>query len=372
MIQKISIRNDENPLEEKFIEMDVPNGIKILCDEEYVGDALNMYLNYIDDPKTFGDIDNNTIQNSVITSVSETTANVQLNKKYSTVIDITKEKKEYLSYIQPNAVLDLKVNKVKGAYTASFSNAVQDIKLREIVDSIGKRVAYYATVKELVHGGYYLIIDGIQVFMPGSLAGMNKLSNFDELIGKKIYVTPINYSQNFNMVVVSHREYLKTLKPMELERIKTDVNYKGKITGVSKFGVFVEFNTDGDIDKPFILTGLIPSSEMDDVTLEIFKNKDYKAGDVVEFYVKNVVNENKIILTKIFIDWEKTFEEYEAGRKVSCKVIKIQNNVFFLTIDDTKLVGTIVNYDKECEQGDIIELKISKIDKVSRKIFLRQ
>jgi ribosomal protein S1 len=371
MKQKVSIKNPENPLEEKFVEMDVEAGIKILSDEDYVKEAYAKYMGFID-PKDCGDIDDNSISKGFISNVTDQFATVELNKKYSTVIDITKEKKEYLSYIQPHAVLDLKINKERNSYNASFSNAIHDIKLNEIVTAIGTKVAYYAKVVELIHGGYYLTIDGIKVFMPGSLAGMNKLSNFDELLGKEIYVMPINYSNNYNMVVVSHREYLKSLKPMELERVKTDVEYKGKVTGASKFGVFAEFNTDNDLTKPFILTGLIPSSEMDDATLEKFNRREFEPGSDIKFYVKNVVSDKKIILTKIFIDWAQTFKEYTSGREVDCKIIKIQENIIFAVIDDTKLIGTITNYDKDCEVGDIIKLKISKIDKESKKIFLKR
>ena len=371
MIKKIEIYNEQDPFNSNFVELDVNEKDKIHCNEEYVEDAYAMYANYFGDKKLDYDTAIQGITKATVSKVSGDTAHIDINEKYSTVIDLTKEKKEYLQFIQEDSVIDLKVQKKKDQYSASFSDAVHDIKRNEIVTSIGEQVAYKAKVKELIYGGYYLTIDGIDVFMPGSLAGMNKIVNFEALINLEMYVMPINFSKNYNMVVVSHREYLKTLKPKEIEVAKYDKEYAGKVTGASKFGIFAEFNTENDKTQPMVLTGLIPISEMDDATVERFNAREFKPGDAIDFFIKNIVNENKIILTKFYTDWEKVFKDYNASKEVNCKVVKKQGNIIFGVIDDTKLIGTITNYDKDCDIGDIIRLKISKVDVNNKKIFFK-
>jgi ribosomal protein S1 len=369
MIQKIKIKNEHDILDDKFIEIEVDKKTKILSTEPYVKELYDLYLQKTPNYK---EIDDNSITEGLITKVTDTQAIIQINEKYSTVLDLTKEKKEYIKYIQPNKIIDLKVTKNKDSYNASFSSAVQDLKYKEIYDSINQKVAYLAKVKELTNGGYFLNIDGITVFMPGSLAGMNKLSNFEELLGKEIYVMPVNYSKQFKLIVVSHREYLKTLLPLELEKVKYDIEYTGRITGINKYGIFIEFNTENNLENPFIITGLIPTSEMDKETKEKFEKKELKAGDYYKFYVKNIVNEKKVILTKFYINWVEMIKKYKINTDVKCKVEKKQDNLLFLSIDDTRLMGTIHNYKGNVEIGDIIELQISKIDLKTKKIFLKK
>ena len=376
MIQKVLIRNsDENPFEQSFVEIELKEKEKILSNEPYVAELYAMYSGNMPSKKETFEIDNNAIHKCKIIDITNNIANVEINRKYSTTINLDREKKEYASFIQPDAMIDLKVTNLskKNEYSASLSNAVSEIKRNEIINAIGKNtIAYVAKVDELVHGGYYLTIDGIKVFMPGSLAGMNKVINFETLITKSIYVMPINYSNDFKMIVVSHRDYLKTLKPIELDKLKFDVKYTGKITGVSKYGIFAEFNTDSDFEKPLLLTGLMPTSEMDHLILTQFTARSYKAGDEIEFYVKSVVDDKKIILSTYYIDWNKIFKDYKTEMEVECTIIKIHDNIIFVQIKNTQIVGSISNYDQTYNIGDVIKLLISKVDNINKKLFLKQ
>ena len=376
MKQKILVsRSTTDPFDLEEFDIELPSKTKIYSQEPYVLEAIKMYG--LDSNFSMNDIENG-LAKAKITEVKGNSAIVELNEKYSTVIDLKREKPEYVKYITEGLTIDLKVHKnKKDDYSVSFSGAVNDLKYKEILESIGQKVAYRALVKELVFGGYLMIIDGIEVFMPGSLASMNKLSNFEELVGKYIYVCCINYSdQSYSgqskKIVVSHREYLKSLKPEELSKVKYDVQYKGKITGCSNFGIFAEFNTTG-LENPLVLTGLIPMSEMDEETLTKFNKKQFKDGEVLNFYAKFIADKegNKIILTKHYINWDEIVEKYKPNTKVAFNIIKIENNVIFGSIDDTRLIGTITNYDNEVKVGDQVNLMISKIDRGSKKIFLK-
>lgn len=371
-MKKLKIK--KNDFDYDYINFDLPNKTNVYCDEQYVVSDLEKYLKSFGDSFKSYEIEDG-LNKVTISEIKGNTALVDLNQKYSTTIDLTKEKKEYLSYITEGVTLDLKLvkNKSDDTVTASFSNAVNEMKYREIYSSIGQKVAYMAHVKELINGGYFLNIDGIEVFMPGSLASMNKLSNFEALVGKKIYVCPVNYSDQFEKIVVSHREYLRTLKPIELEKVKYDVLYTGKITGTSGFGIFAEFNTT-NLNDPLVLTGLIPSSEMDEITLKLFNSRQFKDGHEIQFYVKFISDKdgNKIILSKHYLNWDEIYEKYKPNTEVKFTVLKIENNVVFGSIDNTRLIGTIANYQEPLKIGDSIQLYMSKVDNENKRCFLKQ
>jgi ribosomal protein S1 len=65
----------------------------------------------------------------------------------------------------------IKTNKKTGDVIASISDAIKEVKLKEIKEAIGNStIGFTAKVKELIHGGYWVDVAGIKCFMPGSLA----------------------------------------------------------------------------------------------------------------------------------------------------------------------------------------------------------
>ena len=66
--------------------------------------------------------------------------------------------------------------------------------------------------------------------------------------------------------------------------------YSGKVTGTSKYGIFIEFDE--------IFTGLLHVSKMDDETKKRFKAGGYSPEDSIEFYVGEVTKDNRLILTE--------------------------------------------------------------------------
>ena len=203
--------------------------------------------------------------------------------------------------------------------------------------------------------------------MPGSLGGMNKLVNFESLIGQTIYVVPINYSKEKDYIVVSHREYLKALVPQEMEKLIVAQKYNGFVTGTSRHGVFVEFNG--------CLTGLIAKSDIDDMNLVNYNEGRIKPGDPIEFYLKEVLDDTKIILSckpeTIINEWDGIEDKYKVPSMVTGKVKRIVKYGIFVELEP-KIVGLLhkshLNEDMQFEVGQDIDVKIVKIDKESKKV----
>lgn len=321
----------------------------------------------------------NSIVEGVITEVNERYVYMDIGWRESAILDINKELPEYRENFVVGASMEVILKTVNllstnGVITASYTEVVKHLKHREIFNSIGKRMAFPARVKELIHGGYFLDIDGIEVFMPGSLGGVNKLVNFDKLLGTEIYVVPINYAKDKNYIVVSHRDYLQSLIPDAIEDLTLGDGKSGFITGTTKFGIFCEF------DK--CLTGLIHKSDLDYETQQEFNNRELKPGDPIDFVVKEITRDNRIILSqKEFIPevdpWADIHDRYQVPSQVKGTIRKKTKYGMFIELEP-KIVGLLHVSDipdyidmESNKEGDPITVDLIKIDKESKKIFFK-
>jgi ribosomal protein S1 len=163
--------------------------------------------------------------------------------------------------------------------------------LREAVEVGG--TAWVGKVTHMIeNGGYMVNVQGIECFMPGSLAGINKLHDFSSIIGTEMYVVPVSFSPERGTLVVSHRKYLQALIPNEIESLKANqgAEITGNVTGTAKYGIFVEFNG--------CLTGMIHNNDLDEETLIKFKARQIQPGDEITFIVKDIISDTKITLTQ--------------------------------------------------------------------------
>ena len=363
----------DNPklIENKKIKKHEGDRSKVYCHADY---AQELYEAYYGKSLNLQEPLPGSVINGKVVSIANGFAVVDVNWREDAMIDLSKENQSYLKYIQsgfPIEVIIEQIDKNKGKGTsilASYSKNIQSKKKEEILSSIGSPVAYSATVKELIHGGYFIDIDGVTCFMPGSLGGMNKLVNFDTLLGKTIYVMPINYSREKDYIVVSHREYLKTLIPIEISKLEFGNEYSGFVTGTSKHGIFVEFNG--------CLTALITKADILDENIEDFENRKIKAGDPINFYIAEIIDNDKIVGSQKkpvpqASAWDDIENRYKIPSVVTGKVKKVVRYGVFVEIEP-KVVGLLhkshLDEDAEFEIGQEIEVKIVKIDKESKKL----
>jgi small subunit ribosomal protein S1 len=358
--------------ENKRIKKHPGDDSKVYCNAPYAQELYELYYGH---PLNLVEPVEGSVVNGKVVSVGDKFATIDVNWREDAILDLSKEDPSYLKYIQkdfPIEVLIEKVNKVpsrtSASFIASYSKNILSKKREEIMSSIGEPIAYAATVKELIHGGYFVDIDGVQCFMPGSLGGMNKLVDFESLIGKNIYVVPINYSREKEYVVVSHRDYLKTLVPNAIKELQFGTEYEGFVTGCSKHGIFVEFNE--------CLTGLIAKKDVHSDLLDDFENRKIKAGDAVKFFISEIVDNDKIVLTQYLPEpkadaWDGIENRFKIPSVVTGKVKRVVRYGIFVEIEP-KVVGLLhkshLEENQEFEVGQEISVKIVKIDKESKKV----
>lgn len=156
--------------------------------------------------------------------------------------------------------------------------------------------AYSAKIVANNNGGYFVeIMDTIKAFMPGSMAAMNKLTDFDALLGKTVYVMVESYTPKYGFVV-SHKKYLNAILPQKLAELKSDWEknpeklYTGNVTGTAKYGVFIEF--DG------IFTGMLHKTLISDDLKLRWKTGEIENGESINVYIHNI-EDNRIILSDV-------------------------------------------------------------------------
>jgi ribosomal protein S1 len=335
--QEILIQLSDDPFDTKIYKVAIPHDVKLMKGKTYTLESLEFLKQYfshessIDHPSVLRNSDtvNGSVESIIEKAGVPTEALINVNQKYTLSCSLLSEPKEIVNQLKEGMNLSVKVKTVQGGrMVASIGDAIHEVKVKELLSSIGdKSVAFTCKVEELIHGGYWVNIGGIKCFMPGSLAGLNKLYDFEMILGKELIVMAVTFSKEKNTIVVSHREYLRTLIPDAVDNLKETIKIEreGFVTGCTDFGIFVEFDS--------CLTGLIPSSELNEETFKRFNSKEIKAGNSIKFWVKEIISSNKIILSQSgpIVDlWDGISEKYKPMMIVEGKVSKVTNYGIFV------------------------------------------
>lgn len=258
------------------------------------------------------------------------------------------------------------IKEMKGSIYEAYLNKTKD----EFVSQIAKQNAYYiAKIISKNQGGFFIKVQGIDAFLPGSLAAANKIVDFDSYIGREIPVMVEDFLKPSETFIFSYKKYLDKVLPAKLAEIKRFSRLEGTVTGTSKYGVFVEFDE--------IFTGLLHTSEMQPETIEDFNQRNIQAGNSITLWVKDI-RDNKLILTEF--DPAEKQEEIEGlrnkieGTVKSMKVVSVKPFGAFLEVESDKIgllpIREMKKVSKKMEVGEIHSLCISKVDTETGKIYL--
>lgn len=384
LTQRVEIFSESDPLNSTFVDIPVHKGEKIMCHEPYVLEALKMYAGSCTDEVLdaiyqyekagkFKDVREGSISRY---DEKKSTAEITLSQKHSVAVEISANEK-----VNVGDKIDVVVTKSRGHITADASSKTAQIeRLRqELVKEIQTPTsAYSGTVKEIVYNGanvfngFIVDIKGVRCFMPGTESDVVPLNNFNELLGKELYVMPVN--QIKESIIVSHKEYLNTLKPSVLDRLinldKGSV-VTGVVSSIKHFGAFIL------IDE--CVATLLSVSEMNEVTEAKFKAGQLKVGDPIDFYIDSI-NDEKVIITQTVSKtegWDKLKETIEKTPDYKLKgVVKniFDNGVVILSEDFNGITfflsSKVVELDK-LTVGQEVELPVDSVDTVKKTVRLK-
>jgi ribosomal protein S1 len=258
------------------------------------------------------------------------------------------------------------VNTRKGSLHAAHLRTIA----REFREQIGKPTsAYSARVISKNQGGFLVEVQGIKAFLPGSLAAANKITNFDDYIGKEIYVMIEDYLASSDIFVVSYKKYLDYILPSKLGELERNQSMVGTVTGSSRFGVFAEFDE--------IYTGLLHSTEMGPDTLEKFNRGGFKSGETINVWLKDI-KDNKLILTEtdpsIKQNEMEEFRDKVEGNVQQATIISIKPHGALMEIEKGVLgllpVKEMKKSGRRLNVGETLNVFIKKVDTSTGKIYL--
>jgi ribosomal protein S1 len=310
------------------------------------------------------------------------TVQLRKEKEYLKLINSTVEQfiealeSDSSDIIMPTHVMTIKYgNEMEGTLMGAHIYALKETLYKEIKDS---KTIYNAHVLERNKGGFLVNVNGLKGFLPGSLAAANRILDFDLYLNTNINVMVEDYLAESDMFIFSNKKFIKTMLPIEIQKLNKVDKYKGTVTGTSKFGIFVEFNT--------ILTGLIHTSEMNKENVEEFKKGKWKPGTEIEFWIKEITNDNRIILT--FVDQNAMNQKYEnlatydsemeqTGQKPIYlgHVVSVKPNVVLVKIEED-IIGALAEKDfkkfktSPLKVSDEMRVKIERIDVDKRRMTL--
>lgn len=300
--QTIEIYDNANPLEVKTVTVPVRNRQKIFSHESYALEAMKMYDKYcsgevLDNIVSYEGSNFRDVREGIVSSfnVEKETATIELSAKHSVSVDYNSKSEE----LELGKKIDVVVSKSKGKITGDATSKTAQLERvkQELIRQVDSpSYAYVGVIKEIIFNasnsfnGFVVEVSGVKCFMPGSESDVVPLNDYNELVGQTRYIMPIAATKE--SIVVSHKEYLNTLKSTVLNNlIETNSTelVEGVVSSVKKFGVFIIIGK--------CVPTLLSVSEMDEETETKFKNGEINVDDTIKFYVESV-KDDRVTITQ--------------------------------------------------------------------------
>jgi len=260
----------------------------------------------------------------------------------------------------------------EGNVLLSLRHAASDSLWVRLQDLKSKGTPVFVSVKNSNPSGISVEYEGVNGFIPSSQIGKDTMKKIDSM-GDKLKVKVIELDKAKKKIVFSEKAISeeKEMKEMEsvLQKVKEGEIYKGVITTVASFGVFVKIV----VDKSEI-EGLVHVSESS--WEKVNKPSDiFEVGQKVE--VKVLANhEGKLSLSIKQAQkdpWTNVSEKFKVEDKVKGKVTRNSDFGTFVNIGDG--VEGLIHITKippamKLNVGDEVNCYIEEIDTKNKKISL--
>lgn len=172
-----------------------------------------------------------------------------------------------------------------------YGNVVYDHKdgmRNEVIHHLSSKIDDGDVVDALVvsvsRAGLNLIVDGyVDAFMPKKQVSIEYMEDFDHLVGTTIKAKILSFDELHENLILSHKALLRDEGDGALETLDYGVTYDCVVTGVAKFGLFVDVGG---------LTGLIHVTDLD-WDLSKANVSKYARGDKIKAMAKFISEDDK-------------------------------------------------------------------------------
>ena len=266
----------------------------------------------------------------------------------------------------------------EGNTKLSRQKAKNEITWDKIKQALDDNSIISGLIKTRVKGGFTVLIDQINAFLPGSLVDIRPMRDTEYLEGTPSEFKIIKADRKTNNVVVSRKAAIQgdnvQNKSELLEKIKEGETVDGIVKNLTDYGAFIDL---GGIDGLLHIT---------DIAWKKVKHPSQflSIADNVKVKVLGIDKENlRVSLGLKQLDqdpWEKIIENYTAGMKIHCNVTNITDYGLFVEIEQG-MEGLVhvseidwrnnnPNPQKIAKIGDEIEVMILEIDNEKRRVSL--
>lgn len=272
----------------------------------------------------------------------------------------------------------LKLNDGLGNVLLSYNKARREIDQKEFESKVNNNTIFKSKVSEVNDKGLIVNFNTIKIFIPLSLAVINRNEDPHTYKGKEVRFRVIEYNPKTNRIIGSIKQIVDEEKKAKSDEFWNNIEigktYIGTVNSLSEYGAFV------DIDG--VVQGLLHISEM---TWERDKKpKDIlEVGQEIKVKIKELDKENKRI--KLIYDkkgpdpWEKVSDKYKVSDVVTVKILNFAPFGAFAKIE--KGVEGLIHISQICEKriakpdevlkiGQKVNAKIISIDAENKKIEL--
>ena len=242
-------------------------------------------------------------------------------------------------------------------------------------------------------GGCILEVANVQGFVPMSQLVTISHDNFNqssedagdtedssagsEFVGSPLTVKVLEVNRSRNRAIFSERSAMREQREAEkaalIEELHEGEIRKGRVTGISNFGAFVDLGgADGLIHISELSWGMVNSPE------EIVS-----VGQELDVYVLRVDRDTmKIALSLRRMQpepWDTIYDRYQVGDVVGATVTKLADFGAFARLEDsieglihvTELTNAVVTHPREVvSEGDAIKVKILRIEMERKRLGL--
>lgn len=301
----------------------------------------------------------------IVSGPSSPSIMVKMAKEKDFLKGISMSAEEFIDHISDSNPYYVKIVSTESGLRGSFQEAHKDVLRKEFFEQLKTpSKVYEAKVVEKNRGGYFVNIQGVDAFLPGSLASANKIINFEAFLGKTVKVMLDSFINESDTYIVSNKRYIDYVLPDLIEKFDMSVQYEGTVTGTIQSGIFIEFNE--------IMTGLLSQLDMDQQTLAQFKNGQIRPGDKLNIWVRDILPPKNFILTQnstenIISSLQEVaniIEKENSDVAIMAKVVSIKGS--YVTVEFNGITTTIsmkgqFGQNNRLKIGGMIKIRISSV-----------
>jgi small subunit ribosomal protein S1 len=250
--------------------------------------------------------------------------------------------------------------------------------LEELAESGGTLTA---KITGYNRGGAVVDVDGLQAFIPLSQVvlppGTDHESELASRIGQEVTAKVLEVNRRRNRAVLSERAAMREQREGHKERLLDSLQEgetrRGRVTGVSSFGAFVDI---GGADGLIHISELswTPVASVDEVV---------KVGQELDVYILRVDREARRIALSLRrlepTPWDQAVQRLEVGQLVNGTITKLTDFGAFARVEEmveglihvSELTERHIRHPKEVvDVGDTMMLKIVNMDPERHRIGL--